>query len=443
MGEFDPRVAHVLRRATLGPTYDEVRQASRLGLDAMLSRMVSEVDRPLTAQEEAAAAIGDVFLKDGKSLRAGWMLRMLNSPNLFREKLTLFWHNHFATAISKVNDTRAMAAQIKMLRSIGVGPFRPILAAMARDPAMLIWLDNALNVKGKPNENFGRELMELFTLGIGNYTETDVQEVARAFTGWGLDRRKAFHFATEQHDDQPKTVLGRQGIKDGDEVLDILATHDRTAFHVSWKIWRFFVGPDPTPADLEPMTTAWKNSGGKIGDVLRAMFTSPAFFDPRYVARQIKNPIEFVVGLVRALEAPLDVQDYADAAAAMGMELYNPPDVNGWPGGEEWISSFTLLERIRLVRQLVARGQGGIVGGLDTRKIISGNFIGNNDELADHFLLRFLHRIPEGNLRAELLKYLAAGTRAASVLRLADGQRDEKIRGMIRLILCSPEYQVC
>lgn len=159
MSEFDPKVAHVLRRATLGPTYEEVQAASRAGLDATLARMVSEVDRPLTEQEEAAAAIGDVFLKDGKSLRAGWMLRMLNSPNLFREKLTLFWHNHFATAVAKVNDTRAMANQIKMMRSIGVGTFRQMLSAIARDPAMLIWLDNALNIKGRPNENFARELM--------------------------------------------------------------------------------------------------------------------------------------------------------------------------------------------------------------------------------------------------------------------------------------------
>lgn len=442
MIDFDPKVAHLLRRATLGPTIDEIARASQRGLPATLDDMLSQLDRPMDDKEAATAAIGDIFLKDGKSLRAGWMLRMLSMPNLFREKLTLFWHNHFATAISKVNDPQLMANQIDTLRVLSLGKFRDLVLAMARDPAMLLWLDNNLNVKGKPNENWARELMELFTLGIGNYSEKDVQEVARAFTGWNMDRKR-FRFYADQHDEGEKTLLGISGNLNGDGVIDRLVSMPQTARFVSRKLWQFFVNQEPTDADLEPLIAAYQATDGQIAAVVRAMFSSPAFFDPANVGNAIKNPVEFVVGAVRSLNAPLsDVQTYADAAAGMGMDIYNPPDVSGWALGEGWISTYTLLERIRLVRGLVGQGRGATVCGLDTSRIIKDDFMSDNQELVDHFSVRFLHRKPPEKLRKTLNEFLLAGSRTP-VIRMPANERESKIRGLIRLIMCSPEYQLC
>jgi uncharacterized protein (DUF1800 family) len=443
MIEFDPKVAHLLRRATLGPTMDEIVVASDRGLQPTLDDMLQQLDRPLTQKEAATAAIGDVFLQnEGRGLRAGWMLRMLSVPNLFREKLTLFWHNHFATAISKVNDPRMMANQVDTLRELALGKFRDLVTAMAKDPAMLIWLDNNLNVKGAPNENWARELMELFTCGIGNYTEKDVQEVARCFTGWNLDGRR-YRFVADKHDETDKTIFGETGNFNGTDVINKLVVRKETARFISLKLWQFFVGQEPTDQDLEPLIAAYQSSDGEIRQVVKAMFLSPGFFDARNVGNQVKNPIEFVVGTARSLKAPQEsVQDYADAAAGMGMDIYNPPDVSGWAGGEAWISSFTLLERIRLVRRLVNQGRGTHVCGLDTGKIIADGFISENDELIEHFSVTFLHRRPSKELKKTLSDFLTAGTRS-SVIKLPAGEREAKIRGMIRLILCSPAYQLC
>ena len=442
MFEFDPKVAHLLRRATLGPTYLEVARASEAGLAATLDSLVSQIDRPPTRQEMMAAAIGGAFLRDARTLRAGWMLRMLSAPSSLREKLTLFWHGHFATAIAKVGDPALMARQVDVLREMALGSFRDMVLEMSRDPAMLIWLDNALNVKGAPNENFARELMELFTLGIGHYSERDVQEVARAFTGWTLDGR-SFRFDPSKHDDGEKTVLGRSGRLDGKDVVDHICSLPRTPRFIAWKLWSFFVGTEPAEEDLAAMSGAYFDSGTQVGPMLKAMFRSPRFFEPAAVGTRVKGPVEFVVGLVRSLEAPADGQVYADAAASIGQDLYNPPDVNGWPGGEQWISTYTLLERIRLVRRLVGQGRDDHVCGLDIRKVISENLISENEELVDHMLLRFLHRRPAGPLRRTLLEFLAAGVRGRPTVRLGDAERQEKIRGLIRLILCSQEYQLC
>lgn len=443
MIEFDPQVAHLLRRATLGPTMDEIVAASEGGLRLTLDGMLQQLDRPLSQKEAAVAAIGDIFLNnEGRGLRAGWMLRMLNAPNLFREKLTLFWHNHFATAISKVNNTRLMANQIDTLRTMALGKFRDLVLAMARDPAMLVWLDNNLNVKGAPNENWARELMELFTLGIGHYTEKDVQEVARAFTGWNLDRGQ-FRFFADRHDTTDKSLLGVNGNLNGEDVINRLVSMKQTPTFVSRKLWQFFVNQEPTDADIEPLVAAYTASDGEIRAVVKAMFQSPAFFAAGNVGNQVKNPIEFVVGSVRSLRAPLDdVQTYADAAAGMGMDVYNPPDVSGWAGGEAWISSFTLLERIRLVRKLVNRGQGGTICGLNTSKLIADEFLSENEELVDYFSVRFLHRKPPEKLRKTLIEFLSAGARGP-VVRLPAAEREGKIRGLIRLIMCAPAYQMC
>ncbi len=275
MLDFDPKVAHLLRRTTLGPTIEEIQAASEAGLQPTLDKMLSEIDRPLSKQEAAAQAIGGVFLRDAEGLRAGWMLRMLNSPNLFREKLTVFWHGHFATAISKVKDTTLMASQIDTLRELGLGSFRDMLLAMARDPAMLLWLDNALNVKGKPNENFARELMELFSLGIGNYSETDVKEVARAFTGWSLARQAISSSSRTCTTKTPKPSSAKAAPSTAKTSSISSPPRRHPPRFLSRKLWRYFVSQQPTDEDIAPLIDAYQKNDrrdrpGAQGDVLLA-----------------------------------------------------------------------------------------------------------------------------------------------------------------------------
>jgi hypothetical protein len=236
---------------------EEVAHASEQGLQATLDQLLSQLDRPLSKEELATQAIGNVFLKDHQSLRAGWVLRMISNSNLMREKLTLFWHDHFATAISKVKEPKLMADQIDSLRDLAFGNFRDTLLAMARDPSMQIWLDNSLNVAGHPNENWGRELMELFTLGIGHYTETDVREVARAFTGWNLEKgNRRFQFYPDKHDSGSKNILGHTGNLDGGDVLTILVDKPETPQFICKKLWRFFVSQTPTDEDVARINPA-------------------------------------------------------------------------------------------------------------------------------------------------------------------------------------------
>ena len=279
-------------------------------------------------------------------------MRVTGSP--LTERMTLFWHNHFVSSEQKVRSPQLMYRQNALLRRHALGSFADLTHAIARDPAMVIYLDNASNRKGQPNENFAREVMELFTLGEGRYTEQDIKEAARAFTGWSIDPdRGEFLFREPAHDDGFKTVLGKSGNLKGDDVLNILLAHPATAEHIVQKLWREFVSPVPDAAEVKRIARVFRDSRYDVKAALRAMLTSDAFYAKENRGTLVKSPVELVVGSLRQFRVTAgDMLPFAVTTAQLGQNLFAPPNVKGWPGGVAWINSTTLLRRKQFLEQL-------------------------------------------------------------------------------------------
>lgn len=312
--------------------------------------------RDMTQEERMAEQRKNV--ERAFELREWWFREMLATPSPLTEKMTLFWHNHFATSQQKVRFTPLLYQQNIMLRRNALGNFGTMLREVARDPAMLIYLDGANSRKEQPNENFAREVMELFTLGEGHYGEKDIKEAARAFTGWSIDRDTGkFLFRRGIHDYGNKTVLGKTGNFDGDQVIDILLSRPETAQFITRKLWKEFVSPAPAnaaeEAELKAMSELFRTSGYDIAKLMHAMLSSDAFYAPENRAALIKSPVEFVVGTIKQfeIEAP-NLRPFVLAAALLGQNVFSPPNVKGWPGGDAWINSATLLGRKQLIDRL-------------------------------------------------------------------------------------------
>lgn len=287
-------------------------------------------------------------------LREWWFREMLTTPTPMAEKMTLFWHNHFATSQQKVRFTPLMYRQNVTLRRNALGNFGSLLREMARDPAMLIYLDGANSRKEQPNENFAREVMELFTMGEGHYSEADIKEAARAFTGWSVDRESShFMFRRGVHDYGKKTVLGKTGNFDGDQIIDVLLGKPQTAQFITRKLWKEFVSTTPDDIEITRLANIFGESGYNIAKLMRAMLSSDAFYAPENRAALIKSPVEFVVGTMKTFDIETaNLRPFVLASALLGQNLFAPPNVKGWPGGEAWINTSTLLGRKQLLDRL-------------------------------------------------------------------------------------------
>ena len=287
-------------------------------------------------------------------LREWWFREMLTTASPLTEKMTLFWHNHFATSQQKVRFAPLIYQQNLLLRRNALGNFGTLLHEMARDPAMLIYLDGASSRKDQPNENFAREVMELFTLGEGHYSEQDIKESARAFTGWSIDRDTGkFMFRRGIHDYGNKTVFGRSGNFEGDQILDMLLAKPETAQFITRKLWREFISPTPDEVDVKRMAAIFQNSGYNIAKLMQTILTSDAFYAPDNRAALIKSPVEFVVGTLKTFDIEAsNLRPFVLASALLGQNLFAPPNVKGWPGGETWINTATLLGRKQLLDRL-------------------------------------------------------------------------------------------
>jgi uncharacterized protein (DUF1800 family) len=315
------------------------------------------------ASDEELKMFRQQQVREGLELRGWWIGEMLSTPSPLTERMTLFWHNHFVSSQQKVKLAELMYRQNVTLRAQALGNFGAMLHAVARDPAMIVYLDSAQNRKGAANENFARELMELFTLGEGNYGESDVKEAARAFTGWSLDRERGeFVFRRAVHDYGSKTVLDRTGNFDGDDVIDILLAQPSTAEFVSRKLWREFVSPDPDAAEVKRIAARFRDSGYDIKTALYAVLISDAFYARENRGTLFKSPVDLVVGTLRQFGMhPGDTIPFAVAAAGMGQNLFSPPNVRGWPGQEAWINTSSLLARKQFLDRLM-RAEGGAAG---------------------------------------------------------------------------------
>ncbi len=440
------RLAHLLRRAGFGARGPEWAAYSKMGLAGATRRLL----HPETVADPFPALLaevqGDYVDFDSlDSIKKWWLYRMSHSPRPLEEKMTLFWHGHFATANYKVDHPRRMWEQNETFRTHALGNFRTLLAAVSRDPAMLVWLDGAENRRGKPNENYGRELLELFTLGAGGgYTEADVKECARAFTGWQFDRdTDTFKFNAEQHDDGEKTFLGQTGNLNGDDILDIVVKHPSTARFVCTKLFKFYVHDAPTPADIKPLTQAYFASGYEIRAVLTALLNSPAFYSDAALHAKIKSPTEYIVTALRTLDAPFSAanNNLLGAGRTMGQELFNPPNVKGWSGGKTWMNTMTLIARANFANTLTeVMSRRGLLSPRLHRGIAAygtaPNGVQTPAQMVDAVWGLLLPGHPPG-----------AATHAALVAYAAEGSElsvnfDAKAPGLTALILSAPEYQL-
>ena len=371
---------HLLDRTGFGATDREVREYAALDREHAVDRLLAGTRREAitpppafaTASFEPYARLQDMdseerkayqrkLVQEGLELRAWWIGEMLATPSPLTERMTLFWHNHFATSQRKVRLGQLMYRQNVLLRREALGNFGSLLHGIAKDPAMLVWLDNAGSRRQAPNENFAREVMELFTLGVGNYTERDVKEAARAFTGMSLERQTGeYRYRPFIHDDGVKTVLGKIGNFDGDDVLNILLARPETARFVAGKVWREFVSPTPDAAEVERWAAIFRGEHYEIRPLMRAVLLSDAFWDPANRATLVKSPVDVVVGTLRTFDIhPTDLRPAAVQVAALGQNLFAPPNVKGWPGGDAWIDTATLLGRKQFVDR-VFRGSEGM-----------------------------------------------------------------------------------
>jgi hypothetical protein len=394
-------------------------------------------------------------------LRGWWLQRMAVGPRPFQEKMVLFWHGHFATSAEKVRNAYYLWRQNELFRRLATQNWQDLLLEAGKDPAMLVWLDQAQSSRQHPNENFAREVMELFALGEGHYSERDVTEAARALTGWTLDRaREKFVYRPQIHDAGPKTFLGRTGNWSGEDVIEQIIAQPQSARFITGKLWNYFAGQPPSEELNTGLAAVFRASGGHFKPLLRTMFRSEEFYQASVLRNQVKSPVQWLVGSVRALECPLPTPLIScGMIRQLGQDLFAPPNVKGWDGGTSWITTNTLLARYNDAESLVqgtlppmgpgdlggktkAAGGGGKkgarklqrvrMGGVEVGKILTPEERANQSLLVVSLERRLFQSPLKGDQKRALLDFLASRTHL----------NDDDILAAIRLMMSTPQYQV-
>ncbi|OGO23819.1 MAG: hypothetical protein A2Z28_07305 [Chloroflexi bacterium RBG_16_51_9] len=432
------KISHLLRRAGFGANEQELSQFTAMGVSATVDYLVDFEKTDDSALETRLSGI-NLNLDNLVDLQRWWFLRMIYTRRPLQEKMVLFWHGLLTSGYSKVGRGPYMYTQNQTLRKLCVGRYGDLLKAIARDPAMLIWLDSQVNKKAAPNENFARELMELFSMGIGNYTEGDVRESARAFTGWLLSQG-VFYFNFGQHDNGLKFFLGRTGNFDGDDIIKIITEQPVTAEFICRKLFSFFAYDDPSPEVVSRLAGTLRDAKYSIKEVMRQILTSPEFYSPKAYRAKIKSPAELVAATVRTLNIETDAAGLPGFADRMSQSLFNPFDVQGWPGGAVWINSNTLLQRLNFANTVsIARSANFQFNPQETARRL-------NISSADRFIDYFTSLLLDGNMSDEELGILKAFGSALDVpggfSNAPSDVVDEKLRSLVYLIMASPDYQL-
>jgi uncharacterized protein (DUF1800 family) len=481
MADGDRLLGHLLRRAGFGASSAEFAAYSSLSYSQAVDRLVnyeqipdtvdSNIGKPGFVGTTSRGAFSPNTVAD--DARQRWLFRMVHSDRPLQEKMTLFWHNYFATGLSKVtgqvknpNGTRLMAAkamedparqrgQIELLRDGAVGNFRDLLVAVAQDPAMLVWLDGDTNTKAKPQENFGRELMELFTRGVGYYTEDDVYAAARVFTGWNLkpgdnnDSSSSYTFVynANQHEtsaktfsfpiysDGSRTIQARSasaGMQDGVDLINALAMHPETAKRLATKLYGFFVSETATPDPnlIADLANTYLQNGTVIKPVLQRLFTSPQFQDPSIFFTRYAWPVEFVVRSIKESGwAGFSLGTSLSPLASMGQELLEPPDVAGWSLGQTWFSTGAMLARMNFGSALAANQKFNLAAAAAPSR-------SSSRAVVDYVVGRLTVDLPS-DVFNDLVAYAASGPAWTG----SDAQLQTKAPGLVHLVLGSAEYQ--
>lgn len=465
------KVKHLYFRAGFGPSLQNWRKDQNRPLEEIVSQLFSDSQnfQLLTLKEGKAPIPRDQMTMQGlskeekdalrkqsrnsqKELNAAWITQMAHSKAQLREKMTLFWHDHFACQLPV--QYFVVLQQNNVLRKHALGKFGDLLHAVSKDAGMLRFLNNQQNRKDHPNENFAREVMELFTLGRGNYTEKDIQEAARAFTGWSSNMKGDFIFRKNWHDTGEKTFLGRTGNFGGADILNILLKEKQTARYLTEKIYRFFVHQKVDEAMVDKWAEEFYQSDYDVSQLLRTIFTSDHFYQSQFMGHRVKSPVEYLAGMMRMLDARFPDEDGPIfIQKVLGQILFRPPNVAGWPDGRSWIDSSSLMARMRIPQAIIfatevkLKAKADFAGNEDGFKMPKGKMVRKlNGEIQwEPFIRTFLQG---KKVKAEALQaYLLQVQPQWSLEELAPFTRGENARQNLKLLtmrmMCTPEFQLC
>lgn len=477
--------AHLLNRAGFGGAPEQIEKLVSLGPEGAVSYLVDyekipdpavnpDWAHPDPGRAERRRAIRNASADQRKELqrqeqqllrdqmlelRGWWLDRMAYGPRPFQEKMVLFWHGHFATSFEKVRDAYYMWRQNDLFRRLATGNWLELLTETGKDPAMLVWLDQAQSRKAHPNENFARESMELFSLGEGHYTEKDITEAARALTGWSLDPdSQQFRFRPFIHDNGDKTILGKTGDMDGDDFMEQIVAQPQSAVFITGKLWNFFAGEMPSPELNAELADFFRNEGNNFKPLMRVIFSTEDFYTPSVIRNLVKSPVQWLVGSVRMLECQLPPPLVStNVLRGLGQDIFAPPNVKGWDGGLAWITTNNLLGRYNQaamlaqgdmaiavamavgpdknparVKQIQHRMRNMRDGGVDVEKIFTEDQRTDKEKL----IAALEKRLLQGDLNSKQEQALRQYLNGKTTLD------DNDIRDSIRLVMCTPEYQV-
>lgn len=434
-GPLDERqVAHLIRRAGFG--YPPALQTQLVGqsVDEVLTALRG-TEAENASVDQACNRLAQTILASSSAdkLSAAWVYRLMQTPDQLREVMTVFWHGHFATSGAKVDDAGMLWQQNQLLRTHALGNFRDLTQAIAQDPAMLVYLDSESNRKAHPNENFARELMELFCLGEGNYTERDVQELSRCFTGWEI-RNRRFRKNRYQQDTAEKMVLGQSGPFDGEQAVDIVLSQDAMPRFIAGKLFKFFVCDEPAPPErlLAPLAELLRESDLEIESTVYRILQSRIFFSEAAVAKKIKSPVQLAISLLRNFDLSTNAEKLAGDLKGVGQGLFFPPNVKGWDGGRTWINSSTLLGRSNMMHRILQDENTKFAGGSLTDFLSDQIDAAITNEKAVELFCRQMIAIPLSQSRKQ------------QVASTADGnQPDESaLRRLLHAVVSLPECQL-
>ena len=455
------RAGHLYRRAPFGASWDELQSAVRDGPERTITALLqgradAQADELWTTMSQSL-----VNANSGAQISALWLYRMLYSTHPLREKLTLFWHNHFATSNLKVQNAGYMLGQYELLRRHAQGNFRTLLTDMSRDPAMLVWLDTVQSQRNQPNENYARELMELFSLGVTNarrpgernYTEDDIRQAARAFTGWRLQQGRAV-FREADHDPSEKSVLNQRGRWRADDIVRICLEQESAPYFIVRKMFRFLISDllEPTPALLEPLAAEFRRSDFDFGALVATMLRSNLFFAPSAYRAKIKGPIDYILGIVRGLDGHrvaeagqggVGTVELARSLEGLGQRLFYPPSVAGWEGGRAWLNGQTFLLRQNLALALTSTSDPRFGRRLDPAPLLRRHNARTSEQQIDFLVRLFLQGDVPAGTRERLLRYAAnVEGQTYPIYWTAEDAANHRTRTLCHLVLCLPEFQL-
>ena len=458
-------MAHLMRRAGFGATLQELEESQAKGYEATVEGLLHPEDVPEWDDDLFRRYQPDLnSVMYFESAQAYWMYKMINSKRPLEEKIALFWHGLFATAYGKLNHAKGVVNQTDTFRRHGLGSFHNILMELSRDPAMIFWLDNKDNHKDAPNENYGRELLELFSMGIGNYTEDDVKNCARAFTGWTIANDEymsvrasrdsiwpsgridwQFEYRPDDHDNTEKKFLGRTGNFNGEDIIDIIAMRPATSWFIASKLYNYFVSDTPNEEAIAFLAEEYRKSSGDIRSMLRALFLSHYFKSEDVWYSRVKSPAELVVGTARlagSYQSPRwDITNLASDANFMGQEILNPPTVEGWHTGTEWVDTGTLVERVNssalVIGDTVQPGVQAMI-----QRLKGGQNSYQPAELVDECLLLLGSLSVSNSTHDRLVEFAANWGEVSFTPEDAASCSEQQVVELLQVILATREYQM-